>query len=151
MSALVPSCAPTLPLSAPPSPLVSRPQPSAHDLPAVDAPTISPPWTRPRSHVLRPRPCARAPFEPRALLAHPSSLICALCPTLSPSLAVPTRTGSSATARRRPLLVPGPPLHPCLVQRHGELRLSVSCSGHPSVYPFLPCCVRSTLTGAFLA
>jgi hypothetical protein len=51
-------------------------------------PTISPPWTRPRPHVLRPRLCPRVPFEPRALLAHLSSLICALCPTLSPSLSL---------------------------------------------------------------
>jgi hypothetical protein len=51
-------------------------------------PTISPPWTRPRPRVLWPRPCPRAPFEPRALLAHLSSLICALCPTLSPSLSL---------------------------------------------------------------
>jgi hypothetical protein len=47
------------------------------------SPTISPPWTLPHPHVLRPRPRPHAPFEPRALLAHPSSLICALCPTLS--------------------------------------------------------------------
>jgi hypothetical protein len=51
-------------------------------------PTISPSWTRPRSCILWPRPCARAPFEPRALLAHLSSLICALYPTLSPSLSL---------------------------------------------------------------
>jgi hypothetical protein len=50
------------------------------------SPTISPPWTHPRPRVLQPRPRPRAPFEPRALLAHLSSLICALCPTLSPSL-----------------------------------------------------------------
>jgi hypothetical protein len=49
-------------------------------------PMITPPWTRPRPHVLRPRPCPHAPFEPRALLTHLSSPICALCPTLSPSL-----------------------------------------------------------------
>jgi hypothetical protein len=67
------------------------------------------------------------------------------------SLALPTRTGSSATARRRPLPVPWPPLRLCPVQRHGELRLTVSCSGHPSVCPSLPCCVWSALTGAFLA
>jgi hypothetical protein len=49
-------------------------------------PTISPPWMRPRPRILRPRPHPRASFEPRALLDHLSSLICALCPTLSPSL-----------------------------------------------------------------
>ena len=43
------------------------------------------------------------------------------------------------------------PSRPCPVQCHSELRLTVSCSGHPSVCPFLPCYVRSTLTGAFLA
>jgi hypothetical protein len=50
--------------------------------------TISPPRSRPRPRVLRPRPCARAPFEPRALLTHLPSLICALCQTLSPSLSL---------------------------------------------------------------
>jgi hypothetical protein len=54
--------------------LSARPQPPAHD---------PPPWTRPRPHVLRPRPRTRAPFEPHALLAHLPSLICALCQTLS--------------------------------------------------------------------
>jgi hypothetical protein len=98
-------------------------------------PTISPPWTRPRPRVLRPHPRPRAPFEPRALLAHLSSLICAL------SLALPTCAGSSATARRRPLSVLWPLSRPCPVQCHGELRLTVSCSGHPSVCPFPPCCV----------
>jgi hypothetical protein len=51
-------------------------------------PTISPPWTRPRPHVLWPHPRPRAPFEPRALLAHLPSLICALCQILSPSLSL---------------------------------------------------------------
>jgi hypothetical protein len=55
-----------------------------HNLP----PMISPPWTRPRPCVLRPHPCARAPFELRALLAHLFSLICALCQILSPSLSL---------------------------------------------------------------
>jgi hypothetical protein len=115
-------------------------------------PTISPPWTRSRPCVLRPRPCAHSPFEPRALLAHLSSLICALCPTLSPSLSLcPTRAGSSATARRRPMPIPWPPSRPCPVQCHGELRHTVSCSGHPSVCPLPPCCVGSTLTGAVFA
>jgi hypothetical protein len=52
------------------------------------SPTISPSWTRPRPRVLRPCPYALAPFEPRALLAHLPSLICALCQTLSPSLSL---------------------------------------------------------------
>jgi hypothetical protein len=51
-------------------------------------PMISPPRTRPRPRVLRPRPCARAPFEPRALLVHLSYLICVVCPTFSPSLSL---------------------------------------------------------------
>jgi hypothetical protein len=71
--------------------------------------------------------------------------------SLALSLALPRRTGSSTTARRRPLPVPWPPLRPCPVQRHGELRLTVSCSGHPLVCPFLPCCVWSMLTGAVFA
>jgi hypothetical protein len=52
------------------------------------SPTISPPWSRPRPHVLRPHPSSCAPFEPRFLLAHLPSLICALYPTLSPSLSL---------------------------------------------------------------
>jgi hypothetical protein len=52
------------------------------------SPTISPSWTRPRPRVLRPRPSPRDPFEPRALLAHLPSLICALCPAPSPSLSL---------------------------------------------------------------
>jgi hypothetical protein len=42
----------------------------------------------PRPHVLRPRPSPHAPFEPRALLAHLPSLICALCPAPLPSLSL---------------------------------------------------------------
>jgi hypothetical protein len=52
------------------------------------SPTISPSWTRPRPRDLRPRPRACAPFEPRALLAHLPSLICALSQTPSPSLSL---------------------------------------------------------------
>jgi hypothetical protein len=52
------------------------------------SPTISPPWTHPRSRVLRPRPSPRAPFEPRALLAHLPLPICTLCQTRSPSLSL---------------------------------------------------------------
>jgi hypothetical protein len=52
------------------------------------SPTISPPWMRPRPRVLRSRPCARAPFVPRALLAHLSSISCALSQTPSPSLSL---------------------------------------------------------------
>jgi hypothetical protein len=58
------------------------------------------------------------------------------------------QTGSSTTARRRQLLVPWPPSRPCPVLCHGELHLTVSCSGHPSVCPLPPYCVRSALTGA---
>jgi hypothetical protein len=92
-----------------------------------------------------------ATSEPRALLAHLPSHICAHCPalSLSLSLALPTRTGSSATVHRHPSPVPWSLLRSCPVQCHGELRLTISCSGHPSVCPLPPCCVRSTLTGAF--
>jgi hypothetical protein len=51
--------------------------------------------------------------------------------------------------RRRPPSVPWPPLRPCPVQCHGELRLTVSYSGHPSVCPLPLCLVRSVLTRAF--
>jgi hypothetical protein len=112
-------------------------------------PTISPPWTRPRPRVLWPRPSPRAPFKPRTLLAHPLSHLRPLPNSLALSLALPTQTGSSAIARRRPLPVAWLPSHPCLVQCHGELCLTVSCSGHPSMCPLPPCCVRSALTGEF--
>jgi hypothetical protein len=69
----------SLSLSVLPSPPVSHPQPPAHD---------PPPWTRPRPRVLWPRLRPRAPFEPRALLAHLPSLIRTLCQTLSPSLSL---------------------------------------------------------------
>jgi hypothetical protein len=42
-------------------------------------------------------------------------------------------------------------LRPCPVQCHGELRLAVSYSGHPSVCPLPPCCARSMHTRAVLA
>jgi hypothetical protein len=87
-------------------------------------PTISPPWTCPRPHVLRPRPSPPRPARP-----HPLSHL----RPLPSSLALPTQTGSSATARRCPPPVPWPPLRPCPAQCHGELRLTISCSGHPSV------------------
>jgi hypothetical protein len=75
-----------------------------------------------------------------------------LCPLPSPlalSLALPARTESSATTRRRPPPISWPQLRPCPVQCHGELRLAVSYSGHPSVCPLHPCCARFMLTGAF--
>jgi hypothetical protein len=83
------------------------------------SPTISPPWTHPRPRVLRPRPSPRVPFEPRVLLAHLPSSICALCPALSPSLSLcPREPRTSATVRRRPPPVSWPPLRPCPVQCH---------------------------------
>jgi hypothetical protein len=69
--------------------------------------------------------------------------------SLALSLALPTRTGSSTTARQRPLPVLWPPSRPCPIQCHGELRFTITCSGRPSVFPLPPCCVRSALTGAF--
>jgi hypothetical protein len=124
-------------LSVPLSPPVSRPQPSTHNLPVVDAPTTA------RSSTTSVCPCPTRP----PLLSHlhpvPNSLAL--------SLALPTRTGSSATARRCPPPVPWPPSRPCPVQRHDELRLTLSCSGYPSVCPLPLCFVRSALIGAFLA
>jgi hypothetical protein len=67
---------------------------------------------------------------------------------LALSLAMPTSAESSATAHHRPLPVLQPPPHLRPVQCHGELRLTVSCSGHPSVCPFPLCCVQSALTRA---
>jgi hypothetical protein len=91
------------------------------------------------SHVRATRPARPPPLS--HLHPVPSSLAL--------SLALPTRTGSSATIRRRPPPVPWPPLRSCPVQCHGELHVTVSCSGHPSVCPLPPCCVWSALTGAF--
>jgi hypothetical protein len=59
---------------------------------------------------------------------------------LPDSLALPTA--------RRPLPVLRPPSRPRSVQCHGELRLTASCSRHPSVRPLPLCLVRSALTGA---
>jgi hypothetical protein len=74
---------------------------------------ISPSWTRPHPRVLRPRPRTRAPFEPRALLAHLPSLICALCQTLSPSLSLcPCMQGAP----------PLPPVDRCLFCGHRRVR-----------------------------
>jgi hypothetical protein len=67
------------------------------------------------------------------------------------SLSLSARSESSAIACLCPPLVRWPPLRPCLVQCHGELRLAVSYSGHPSVCPLPPCCAWSMLTGAVLA
>jgi hypothetical protein len=53
--------------------------------------------------------------------------------------------------RRRPLPVSWPPSRLCPVQCHGELRLTVSCSGHPLVCPLPLCFVQSALTGAIFA
>jgi hypothetical protein len=99
------------------------------------SPTISPPWTRPRPRVLRPHPRARAPFEPCARLTHLPSLICVLCQTPRPlsrcahaSQKLRHRPPSTAAVLRS-LSRPRPVL--C----HGEFRLAVSCSGHPSVCP----------------
>jgi hypothetical protein len=128
--------APAPSLSVPPSPpvspsLTSRPRSPhcgcAHDRAFPD-------------HVRAPAPCSPTSplsFAPSAQLPRPLSL------------ALPARTKSSATARRRPPPVPWPPLRPCPGQCHGELRLVVSYSGHPSVCPLPPCCVRSALTGEF--
>jgi hypothetical protein len=107
---------------------------------------------RPRPRVLRPRPSPRAPFEPRALLAHLPSSICALCPALSPSLPLcPRELRTCTTARRRPSPIPWPPLRPFPVQCHGKLRLAVSYSGHPSVCPPPLWSVWSALTRVVLA
>jgi hypothetical protein len=97
----------------------------------------------------RPRPRPRAPCVRQAGPA------CRRQPDapLSLSLSIPWArpVGASSLARRRPPLVPWPPLRPCPVQCHGELRLAVSYLGHPSVCPLPPCRVRSTLTGVVLA
>jgi hypothetical protein len=133
------------------SPSLCPTDPTCQRVPNL-SPTISPSWTRPHPRVLRPRPSPRAPFEPRALLAHLPSSICALCPALSLSLSLgPREPRISATAHRRPPPILWPPLHPRPIKCHGELRLAVSFSGHPSVCPFPPWFSRPPLTGVILA
>jgi hypothetical protein len=141
LSALFPSRTPTPSLSVPPSPPVSsfstsHPQSPRRGRAQVRAFS---------GHVRAPAPLlSPAPARPP-----PLSHLRPLPSSLALSLALPTRTGSYATVRRRPPPVPWPPLRSCPVQCHGELHLTISCSGHPSVCPLPPCCVRSALTGAF--
>jgi hypothetical protein len=105
------SPAPTLSLS-----LSRRPHLSA--IPNL-LPTISSPWTHPRPRVLRPRPRACAPFEPRALLAHLPSLICALSQTPSPSLSLCPRE------QRAP---PSPAIGYCPLCGHHRVRAPSSAT-----------------------
>jgi hypothetical protein len=139
-----PTCWPSFPRVRPLSLSLSRrphlsahPHPPAHDLPTVDAPTTarSPATSEP------PRP-ARPP--PLTHLRH-------LPDSLALSLALPTRAESPATACRRPPPVLRPPSCSRPVQCHGELRLTVSCSGHSSVCPFPPWFSRPALSGVILA
>jgi hypothetical protein len=109
----------------------------------MDAPTTA----RFPAMTLRSRPFrALRPARPPPL-AH----LRPLPDSLALSLALPTCAGSSATTRRRSLPVLRPPSRLRPVKCHGQLRLSVSCSGHPSVCPFPLCCVRPVLTGAIFA
>jgi hypothetical protein len=62
-----------------------------------------------------------------------------------------TWLGATPASIALPLPVLRPPSRPCPVQCHCELRLAVSCSGHPSVCPFPLCFVRSALTRAIFA
>jgi hypothetical protein len=105
----------------PPRPLSLCPAVPTFQLVLNLPPTISPPWTRPRPRVLQPHPRHRAPFEPRALLAHLSSLICALCPTLSPSLSLCPRVQGA---------LPPPAVDRCLFcgRRHARAPLSATVS-----------------------
>jgi hypothetical protein len=90
---------------------------------------------------LRQRP-ARPP--PLAHLRHQPN-------PLALSLALPTRTESSATAHRRPLPVLRSPSRPRPVFCLGEFHLTVSCSGHPSVCPLPLWFARPTFAAAILA
>jgi hypothetical protein len=116
------------------TPPVSSSSTSRPRSPAVDAPTSA----RSPATSAHPRPARPPPLAPLRPLPNPLAL----------SLALLTRAESSATARRRLLLVLRPPSRSRPVQCYGELRLTVSCSGHPSVCPLPLCFVRSTLAGA---
>jgi hypothetical protein len=80
------------------------------------SPTIS---RRGRAHVHSFSGHVRAPFGPRALLAHLSSLICALCPALSPSLSLCPRV------QRTP---PSPADAHCLFYGHRRARAPSSAT-----------------------
>jgi hypothetical protein len=142
LSALFPSCAPTL--SVPPSPPISSSATSHPRSPRRGHAHVH----AFSGHVHAPAPLlSPAPCSPTS----PLSFAPSAKPSRPLSLALPTRAGSSTTARRQPLPVLLPPSHQRPVQCHGELRLAVSCSGHPSVCPFPLCCVRSALTRAIFA
>jgi hypothetical protein len=129
---------------------------SAGSLACAHSPSLCPavPTCQPSS-TFRPRSPRRGRTHDRAFPGHvraPAPLLSPVpCSPTSPlsfepstqhsrpvSLALPTRAGSHATARRRPLPVPWLPSLPCPVQCHGELLLTVSCSGHPLVCPSFP-------------
>jgi hypothetical protein len=140
LSALVLSRAPALPLSAPPSPpvsssLTSRPRSPRRGRAHVrtfsghvraPAPLLSPaPYS----------PTSPRPFTPSAILARPLSRSAHAC----------------REPHHRPPPVLRPPSRSRPVQCHGELRLTVSCSGHPLVCSFPPWFSRPALTGVILA
>jgi hypothetical protein len=125
---------PTLPLSASPTPLVST------------------------SLTSRPRSPRRGRAHVRAFSGHgrvPAPLLNpAPCSPTSPLPFAPSAQLSRSTHTNReppPPPVPWPPLRPRPVECHGELRLVVSISGHPSVCPFPPWFSRPVLTGVVLA
>jgi hypothetical protein len=117
--------------------MLARPQPLAHDLPAVDAPTTA--------HF------SATSEPPRPAHPPPLAHLRPLPDSLALSLALPTRAESPATAHRQSPPVLRPPSRSRPVQCHGELRLTVSCSGHPSLCLFPPWFSRPTLTGVILA
>jgi hypothetical protein len=139
LSALFPSRAPAPSLSVPPSPPVSS------------------------SSTSHPRSPHRGRAHVRAFSGH----VCAPVPLLSPAPYSPTSALSFAPSAKpscplsrsahacrelcQPLPVLWPQSCPRPVQCHGELRLTVSCSGHPSVCPFPLCCIWYALTRAIFA
>jgi hypothetical protein len=88
-------------------------------------------------------PTPRLPTFPRSLApsAQPSR----------PSLAMRTRSDSSAAAHRRPPSVLRPSSSPRPICYLGEFRLAVSYSGYPLVCPFPLLFALFALTVAFLA
>jgi hypothetical protein len=92
--------------------------------------------------LLSPTPCSPT---------SPCSLARSAEPPRPLSLALRARPESSATTHRRPPSVLRPPSSPRPVRCLGELRLTVSYSGHPLVCSFPLWFARSPLTGAFVA
>jgi hypothetical protein len=139
LSAPLLSRAPAPSLSLPHRPhLSARPEPLAHDLPAVDVPTstLSPATTEPPRPFWTPRRARPPPLFHLRPLPSSLSLSRSTHANREPPPPLPTSTACSVA-----VVAPVP----------RPVRLAVSYSGHPSVCPVPLWSVRSALTGVVLA